>query len=71
MRMLVDLPEPDIQALDQLGRRRRVSRARIIREAVSAYLEKSAAQDAQAGFGLWRDAGVDGLDYQRKARAEW
>jgi len=71
MRTLVDLPEPDVRALDQIGKRRRVSRARVIREAVSEFLAKSAADEAGAAFGLWRDEAVDGLEYQRRVRAEW
>jgi metal-responsive CopG/Arc/MetJ family transcriptional regulator len=71
MRTLVDLPEADIRALDELGERRHVSRAKIIREAVSAFLTKSADANAQEAFGLWRDQNVDGLDYQRQVRSEW
>ncbi|HEX4199774.1 MAG TPA: CopG family transcriptional regulator [Caulobacteraceae bacterium] len=71
MRTLVDLPEADIRALDALGERRRVSRAKIIREAVSRFLSASADGSADSAFGLWRDSKVDGLDYQRQARSEW
>jgi predicted transcriptional regulator len=71
MRTLVDLPEADIRALDALGERRRVSRAKIIREAVSMFLNASVNGSAEAAFGLWRDRKVDGLDYQRQVRSEW
>jgi predicted transcriptional regulator len=71
MRTLVDLPEADIRALDQIGERRRVSRAGIIREAVSAFLTKSASGSADDAFGLWRARNIDGLDYQRQVRSEW
>jgi metal-responsive CopG/Arc/MetJ family transcriptional regulator len=71
MRTLVDLPEADIRALDELGERRRVSRAKIIREAVSAFLTKSADANAEEAFGLWRDRNVDGLEYQQQVRSEW
>ena len=71
MRTLVDLPEPDVRALDQIGKRRRVSRAKVIRQAVSEFLAKSATDETNAAFGLWRDEGVDGLEYQRRVRAEW
>jgi metal-responsive CopG/Arc/MetJ family transcriptional regulator len=71
MRTLVDLPEPDVQALDEIGRRRRVSRAKVIRQAVGEYLARNAEGDVEAAFGLWRDQAVDGLDYQRRAREEW
>jgi len=71
MRTLVDLPEADVRALDRIGDRRRVSRAKIIREAVSAFLTKSTAASADEAFGLWRDRNIDGLDYQRQVRSEW
>ncbi len=71
MRTLVDLPEPDVQALDEIGRRRRVSRAKVIRQAVGEYLARNAVGEIDAGFGLWRDQAVDGLEFQRKAREEW
>ncbi len=71
MRTLVDIPKQDLEALDQLGRRRRVSRAKVIREAVSAYLARNAGPALNEAFGLWSRHGVDGLDYQRKIRSEW
>jgi len=71
MRTLIDLPEPDVRALDEIGRRRHVSRAKVIRQAVGEYLARNAESDVDAAFGLWRDRAVDGLDYQRKAREEW
>ena len=71
MRTLVDLPETDVRALDDIGQKRGASRAKIIRQAVSEYLARSGEGDMEAAFGLWRDQAVDGLDYQRKAREEW
>jgi metal-responsive CopG/Arc/MetJ family transcriptional regulator len=71
MRTLVDLPEPDVHALDEIGRRRQVSRAKIIRQAVGEYLSRHAEGEVGAAFGLWRDQAIDGLEYQRKAREEW
>jgi predicted transcriptional regulator len=71
LRTLIDLPERDIRALDELGRRRRASRAKIIREAVAAFLATTARAGAQDAFGLWREQKIDGLDYQHKVRSEW
>ena len=71
MRTLINLPEPDVHALDEIGRRRRVSRAKVIRQAVGEYLARNAVGEIEAGFGLWRDQAVDGLEFQRKAREEW
>ncbi len=71
MRTLVDIPRQDLEALDQLGQRRRESRAKLIREAVSDYLARNRGPGFEEAFGLWSDRAVDGLDYQRKIRSEW
>ena len=70
MRTLVDLPEAELERLNLLSRERRVSRAELIRQAVSGYLEqnKTGLEDS---FGLWKAKGVDGVRYQEKLRSEW
>jgi metal-responsive CopG/Arc/MetJ family transcriptional regulator len=71
MRVLVDIPDLQLKALDELGRERRVSRARVIREAVGEYLERQpSSASVAAAFGLWSTTG-DGLDTQRALREEW
>ena len=71
MRTLVDIPEEDLKALTQLGRRRRASRARVIRQAVREYLARHAVESADEAYGLWRGQGVDGLEHQQRLRSEW
>jgi metal-responsive CopG/Arc/MetJ family transcriptional regulator len=71
MRTLVDIPGPDLDALDRLGRRRGVSRAKVIRQAIRDYLARSGQDEGASAFGAWKDRGEDGLDYQRRIRAEW
>jgi hypothetical protein len=71
MRTLIDLPDPQIQALAALCDRVKQSRAAVIRVAVDEYLARHKPQPLQAGFGLWGTEGRDGLDYQRDIRAEW
>lgn len=71
MRTLVDLKEENIRALDQLAARRKRSRAALIRDAVSDYLERNAVGETGEAFGLWENRKVDGLDYQEKLRSEW
>ena len=75
MRTLVDIPDQHLKVLNELSKQRKVSRAALVREAVSAYIhansqaEKAAAR--AAAFGLWKGQGIDGLEYQKKIRAEW
>jgi metal-responsive CopG/Arc/MetJ family transcriptional regulator len=71
MRTLVDIPEGDVRALDDLSRRRRVSRARVIRAAIGDYLARHRRQDEEDAFGLWGKSAVDGLEYERRLRSEW
>ncbi len=70
MRTLVDLPELELEQLNALSRERRVSRAELIRQAVSGYLEQNKT-GLEGSFGLWKAKGVDGVRYQDKLRSEW
>lgn len=79
MRTIVDLPEDDVKTLDMMGKRDDLSRAELVRRAVSQYLE--AEKEKSAGvldqyFGLFKDDpdvfdGLDGLAWQEKMRSEW
>ncbi|MCC2689436.1 MAG: transcriptional regulator CopG-like protein [Rhizobiaceae bacterium] len=71
MRALVDIDERQIKELDLLARKQKLSRAALIREAVSDYLDKRAAITEQNAFGLWGERKIDGLAYQKKVRREW
>jgi metal-responsive CopG/Arc/MetJ family transcriptional regulator len=72
MRTIIDLPEEQVQALKALAEKTRVSRAELVRRAVSEYLDRRRvdAEDDDA-FGLWRARGQDGLAYQEARRTEW
>jgi hypothetical protein len=71
MRTLVDIPDSDLRALSKLSERRRVSRAKLIRQAVREYLTRNPLGSADEAFGLWREQGLDGLEYQERLRSEW
>ncbi len=73
MRTLIDIPEQDIQALDQLGQTRGESRAKIVRAAIGEYLarHRAVAPAQDKAFGIWRDKAEDGVAYQRRLRSEW
>ncbi len=70
MRTLVDLVDAQVQALDDLSKIEKRSRAALIRQAIDDYLAKRRARDRDA-FGLWGDRAADGVAYQEKARSEW
>jgi hypothetical protein len=71
MRTLVDIPEPDLRAVAEMAEQQGVSRAAIIREAVSAYLAAHPRASAAEAFGLWGTRGPDGVSLQRHLRDEW
>jgi metal-responsive CopG/Arc/MetJ family transcriptional regulator len=70
MRLLVDLPEAELEQLNELSRTRRVSRAELIRQAVAGYLERNSV-GLENSFGLWKKKAEDGVTYQDKLRSEW
>ena len=70
MRVSVDIPKAQVEALDRLAKRQQVSRAAIIRKAVEDMLDSQMVDVVKAGFGLW-GRGEDGLSTQRKLRSEW
>lgn len=71
MRTLVDIPDRELREITELSRRRKLSRAALIREAVSVYLAEHRRGQKRDAFGLWGERKTDGLAYQDKLRAEW
>jgi hypothetical protein len=70
MRTLVDLPESELEQLNVISRARKISRAELIRQAVSGYLAQNKA-GLEDSFGLWKKKDVDGVAYQERLRSEW
>jgi metal-responsive CopG/Arc/MetJ family transcriptional regulator len=70
MRTLVDIPEKELEELNTLSRSRNLSRAELIRQAVSGFLAQNKA-GLENSFGLWKTRDEDGVEYQEKLRREW
>lgn len=70
MRVSVDIPKAQVEALERLAERQQVSRAAMIRKAVEDMLDSQKVDVVKAGFGLW-GRGEDGLSMQRRLRSEW
>lgn len=70
MRTIIELPGSQIEALDALCRRDRISRAEVIRRAVALLVQSEGALASGAAFGVWRDRREDGLAYQERMRTE-
>ena len=70
MRTLVDLEESQVQALDELARKEKRSRAALIRQAIDEYLLRRRKLEQLDAFGLWGERKVDGVTYQEQVRGE-
>ena len=73
MRILVDIPDDDIDWLDRKAAELGKSRAALVREIVSAYRADAGKHGIERYFGAWKerkDIG-DGLQFQRRARDDW
>jgi metal-responsive CopG/Arc/MetJ family transcriptional regulator len=71
MRILIDVPTPDLELLDAVIRRRAISRAEFIRQAITTSLTPYRQKMNHAAFGAWSDTIEDGLAYQDRIRGEW
>ena len=71
MRTIIDLPTDQIEALDAICRRDRISRAEAIRRAVTLLVRDGGTPGPSVAFGLWRERAEDGLAYQERIRNEW
>ena len=79
MKILVDIPDSQLQSLNNLSKARKSSRSALVRNAVDAYL--ATQQRPMSDFiGLWARATepapeglgmLDGMEYQDKLRSEW
>jgi Arc/MetJ-type ribon-helix-helix transcriptional regulator len=76
MRTIVDIPQDVIAKLDRWASREKLSRAEVVRQALTkAVAEQDIKKDFRQFFGLWKDLGPDkipkdGLAWQRQLRDE-
>ncbi|MGF7211478.1 metal-responsive CopG/Arc/MetJ family transcriptional regulator [Skermanella aerolata] len=71
MRILVDLGETQVQALDELAHKEKRSRAAVIRQAIDESLVRRQKLEELDAFGLWGERKIDGLAYQEQVRGDW
>lgn len=70
MRTIIEIPDEQIPVVAKQCRRESISRAELIRRAIALYLRQRGQQSAEI-FGLWKDRGLDGIEFQHRLRAEW
>ncbi|MCC8483061.1 ribbon-helix-helix domain-containing protein [Rickettsia endosymbiont of Culicoides newsteadi] len=73
MRTIIDIPDMQVETLNQLSKKKKLSRAEIIRQALTDYITNYAKSKKgyKSAFGIWKDQKLDGLLYQHKLRGEW
>lgn len=71
MRVLVDIPKPDLELVDEVADKLTISRAEFVRRAIADSLTPYRHKIDHAAFGLWSGMEEDGLAYQRRLRSEW
>ena len=70
-RTIISLPEEMLEALSDHCESEGISRAEAVRRALAAYLGKQEPVGVDEVFGIWRDRGLDALDYEDRLRREW
>jgi metal-responsive CopG/Arc/MetJ family transcriptional regulator len=70
-RIVIDLPDEDLQLLDTIKDICKKPRAAIIRIAISEYLASNWMNEEDGAFGVWREKNGDGLEFQTVLREEW
>jgi predicted DNA-binding protein len=72
MKILIDVPKETVNQLQALAKRRRTSRAEVVRQAVARYVEMNqVAVEEDLVFGMWKGKRQDSLAIEDKIRSEW
>jgi hypothetical protein len=81
MKVLIDIPDRQIEDLAAICEVKNLSRAEALQQALDAFIAQH-RPSREAAFGLWKGQTVclpgvseplpeDGLEYQEKLRSEW
>ncbi|MGB7191113.1 MAG: CopG family transcriptional regulator [Acidobacteriaceae bacterium] len=71
MRILIDVPKPDLELMDEVAGKLTISRAEFVRRALTVSLTPYRGKMNHAAFGSWSGSSKDGLLYQERIREEW
>lgn len=71
MRILVEVPDPELQLLEEVCKKRAISLAEFIRRAIAVSLTPYRKKMSHTAFGAWAQLSEDGLAYQERIRSEW
>jgi predicted DNA-binding protein len=64
MRTIVDIPDSQVKILDQVSKKKNVSRASLIREALTKYINSysNSKKSYELAFGVWKRKKLDSFD---------
>ena len=68
-RILIDLPEAQVEALAMLVEMEHRPRDAVIRDAIEVYISQHRKELGNDVFGLWRGKKIDSLEYQGDLRS--
>ena len=71
MRTIIEIPDEQLKKLSYICEREDISRAEVIRKAISLYLQDNIAVKNDYSFGIWKNKAIDSVAYQNKLREEW
>jgi metal-responsive CopG/Arc/MetJ family transcriptional regulator len=73
MRTIIDIPDVQVKVLNKLSKKKKVSRAEIVRQALTNYITEytGTKKSYKESFGIWKDKKLDSIEYQRQLRNEW
>lgn len=72
MRTIINIPDIQVKVLDQLSKKKKISRAEIIRQALDNYVSNYNKNERsyKAAFGIWQGK-EDRISCQQALRDEW
>ena len=70
MRTIIELPEDQVNALAELCKAERISRAEAVRRALGEMLARKQSKGREQAFGVWENRG-DGRKIVESLRKEW
>ena len=70
---IITIPDSQVKILDSLSKKKDISRAEVIRQAIANYLSDytKVKKSYKSAFGIWKEQNIDSLSYQKKLRDEW
>ena len=71
MRTIIEISDEQLKGLSYICERKNISRAELIRQAISLYLQENISVKNDYSFGIWKNKAIDSVDYQNKLREEW